>query len=210
MKSVPSAGQELLSVDSEEEAKRIVDRRVRVAELKRSLKEASKASTERDIGMQVHAVIPGSGGAEAKTIVVNAVDTVGVKGFVSAKDAASKLLEEQGAVVDEAAMASAESVKNATLNVILKADGVGSLEALQQITDGLNDRTDDARIRVINSSVGSIVKSDIDFLATAEKGVIFGFNIGFADTSVKTLAKHKKIDVLTESVVYRLEDEMVL
>ena len=86
LKSVPSAGQELLSVNSEEEAKRIVDRRVRVAELKRNLKEASKASTERDIGMQVHAVIPGSGGAEAKTIVVNAVDTVGVKGFVSAKE----------------------------------------------------------------------------------------------------------------------------
>ena len=122
---------------------------------------------------------------------------------------AKKLLEEQGAVVDEQAMAAAESVKNATLNVILKADGVGTLEALNRIADGLNSRTDDARIRVINSSVGAIVKSDIDFLSTAENGVIFGFNVGFAETSIKTLAKHKKINVVTDSVVYRLEDDMV-
>lgn len=87
---------------------------------------------------------------------------------------------------------------------------MGTLEALQQIADGLNSRTDDARIRVINSSVGAIVKSDIDFLSSADSGVIFGFNIGFADNSIKNLAKHKKIDVVTNSIVYRLEDDMVL
>jgi hypothetical protein len=73
----------------------------------------------------------------------------------------------------------------------------------------LNERTGDARIRVISSGVGAIVKSDVDFLASATKGVIFGFNVGCADTSVKNFAKHKNIDVLSESIVYRLEDEMV-
>lgn len=106
-------------------------------------------------------------------------------------------------------MAAAESIKKATLNVILKADGVGTLEALNRIADGLNTRTNDARIRIINSSVGAVVKSDIDFLSTAENGVIFGFNVTFADATVKNLAKHKKIEVVTDSVVYRLEDDMV-
>lgn len=57
-----------------------------MAELKKVLKEASKSSTERDLGTVVHAVVPGTGGAESRSIVVNSVDTVGVRGVVSATE----------------------------------------------------------------------------------------------------------------------------
>lgn len=55
LRSVPTAGQELLSVNSEEEAKTIVERRLRVAALRKERHEASKASTENDLGTQVRA-----------------------------------------------------------------------------------------------------------------------------------------------------------
>lgn len=71
-----------MSVDTEEEAKRIVDRRLKVAELKKIMKSNSKSSTEQDVGTKIHAVVEG----EAKTIVLNAVETVGVKGHLSAAE----------------------------------------------------------------------------------------------------------------------------
>ena len=123
---------------------------------------------------------------------------------------AVKILEEQGCTVDEKAIEAAESIKKATLDVVLKADGIGSLAALQQIVNGLNMRTNDARIRILHSGVGGVVKSDLEFLSETKTGAIFAFNIGFADAAAKTLANHKKVDVKSESVVYKLEDEMVL
>lgn len=51
--------------------------------------------------------------------------------------------------------------------------------------------------------------SIIELLSTAQNGLICGFNVGFGDSNVKNLAKRSKIDVMKESVIYRLEDEMV-
>lgn len=53
LRSVPTSGQELLSVESEEEAKLIVERRIRVAALKKERRDGNKSSTEQDIGTHV-------------------------------------------------------------------------------------------------------------------------------------------------------------
>ena len=61
-----------------------------------------------------------------------------------------------------------------TVNVILKADTNGSVEAIK---DGINKlATDDVNIQVVHSAVGGIVLSDVD-LASATESLIIGFNV---------------------------------
>ena len=75
----------MLSVNSEQEAKHIVERRLKVAELKRGMANLySKSSTEHDIGTSVHSIV--QEGNETKKVVVSAVDTVGVKGHITGKE----------------------------------------------------------------------------------------------------------------------------
>lgn len=212
LRSLPSAGQELLSTESEEKAKRIADRRARVLELRKLYETPADEDNDIYSGVTVKSKAPvdGASGAGAKSIKVSAVETVGVAGRLSAEEAAIKLLEEQGAEVDREALAAEEVLRKATLNVILKSDGAGTLEALKKIVASINTRTSDARIRVIHSAVGSVLKSDIELAAASSNGSIFAFNVGLGDSSLKQIAKQANVDVFRDSVIYRLEDELLV
>ncbi len=98
----------------------------------------------------------------------------------------------------------ADSVEAAVLNLVLKADVQGSLEA---ITDALNKlSTDKVRINVIHGGTGGISESDV-LLSTASNAIIIGFNVR-PSTKAKELAEQEKVDIRFYDIIYKLVEEI--
>ena len=91
-----------------------------------------------------------------------------------------------------------------TVNVILKADTNGSVEAIKDVIKKL--ATDDVNIQVVHSAVGGIVLSDVD-LASATESLIIGFNVR-PDSQARNMAPSKGIDVRTYNIIYELLDDI--
>ena len=95
-----------------------------------------------------------------------------------------------------------QKVKN--LNLILKADVQGSLEALTKELEKLAN--DEVPIRVLLKAVGGISESDI-LLADASQAIVIGFRVAPEDRAV-TLADEKKIDIRRYDIIYQVTDEI--
>lgn len=90
------------------------------------------------------------------------------------------------------------------LNVVLKTDVHGSLEAIKgSIMKLVND---EVKINILHSGVGAISESDL-ILAEASKAMVIAFNIG-QDSKVKTLAERMKIKIYSYKIIYELLDEI--
>lgn len=84
------------------------------------------------------------------------------------------------------------------LNIILKADVDGSVEAL---TDSLQKlSTEEIQVNIIHKGVGAITESDV-LLASASEAVIIGFNVRPAGNA-RTLADNEEIDIRMYSIIY--------
>lgn len=90
------------------------------------------------------------------------------------------------------------------LNLVLKADVQGSVEALQDALQKLN--LEEVKIKVIHSGVGSITESDV-MLASASNAIIIGFNVR-PDANARKLAEHDRIDMRLYRVIYELIDDI--
>ena len=86
------------------------------------------------------------------------------------------------------------------LNVIIKADVQGSVEAIKQSLIKLNN--DEVAIRVIHGAVGAINESDIS-LASASNAIVIGFNVRM-DAVSKDTADREKVDVRFYKVIYNI------
>ncbi len=84
------------------------------------------------------------------------------------------------------------------LNVILKADVDGSVEALSDSLQKLS--TEEIQVNIIHKGVGAITESDV-LLASASDAVIIGFNVRPAGTA-GSLADKEEIDIRTYSIIY--------
>jgi translation initiation factor IF-2 len=93
---------------------------------------------------------------------------------------------------------------NKVLNLIIKADGQGSLEALQSRMESLS--TEDVEIRVIHGGVGAISPNDVN-LASASNAVLIGFNIR-PDETARRLAENEGVDLRFYQVIYEIEDDL--
>jgi translation initiation factor IF-2 len=91
-----------------------------------------------------------------------------------------------------------------TLNIIVKADGQGSVEALRARMEQLS--TEEVDIRVIHGGVGAITPNDVN-LASASNAVLIGFNIR-PDETVKRLAENEGVDLRFYQVIYEVEDDL--
>ena len=90
------------------------------------------------------------------------------------------------------------------LNVVLKADVQGSLEAVRQSMEQLS--TDEVRVRMIHTGVGAISESDI-MLAAASNAIVLGFNVK-VHPEAQHAAEIEKIDVRGYQVIYELLNDV--
>ncbi len=90
------------------------------------------------------------------------------------------------------------------LNVVIKADVAGSLEALQDSLAAL--RNDEVGIKIVQSGLGDIAESDITAAKTAS-AVLLGFNVGIGST-VKQLAIREGVKVQLYKVIYELLNDL--
>jgi len=89
------------------------------------------------------------------------------------------------------------------LNVIIKADVKGSIEAVKQSLEKLS--TDEVKVNTIHGGVGAITESDI-MLASASNAIVIGFNVRPTNTAMD-LANRENVDVRTYRVIYNaIED----
>jgi translation initiation factor IF-2 len=91
-----------------------------------------------------------------------------------------------------------------TLNVVLKTDVRGSLEAITKSLQDLGN--DEVQVKMVSSGVGGIAETDVS-LAMATNAVIFGFNVR-ADTASKKLVEQEGLDLRYYSIIYNLIDDV--
>ncbi|WP_287841879.1 translation initiation factor IF-2 [Caldanaerobacter sp.] len=84
------------------------------------------------------------------------------------------------------------------LNVIIKADVQGSVEALRKSLEELSN--EEVRIRVIHGAVGAITETDV-MLASASNAIIIGFNVR-PETNAKALAEKEKVEIKLYRIIY--------
>ncbi|SDI08652.1 translation initiation factor IF-2 [Pseudomonas panipatensis] len=91
-----------------------------------------------------------------------------------------------------------------TLNIVLKADVRGSLEALQGSLSGLGN--DEVQVRVVGGGVGGITESDAN-LALASNAVLFGFNVR-ADAGARKIVEAEALDMRYYNVIYDIIEDV--
>ena len=91
-----------------------------------------------------------------------------------------------------------------TLNVIVKADVQGSVEAIKQSLTELSN--DEVKVSVIHAAVGAISETDVN-LADSSNSIIIGFNVR-PDSKAKALAEQSKIDIKLYRVIYEAIDDV--
>ena len=92
------------------------------------------------------------------------------------------------------------------LNIILKTDTQGSLDALQEAIKKIKIENEEVKIDIIHAGVGNVNETDV-MLASASKAIIIGFNIR-PDANVQKIAKSEKVDIRLHKIIYNLIDEI--
>jgi len=91
-----------------------------------------------------------------------------------------------------------------TLNIILKADVCGCLEALEESLK--NIQSDEVALNIIKANIGQVTDSDVKLAETTNSKII-GFRVKIG-SSIRRLAQQKKIRIITFDVVYELIQEV--
>jgi len=97
-----------------------------------------------------------------------------------------------------------EAKEKKALNIILKTDTQGSLKALMDVLNNLED--EEVKINVVHGGIGEVNKSDV-LLAAASKGIVISFNVGIVSES-RTLAKDERVDIRSYQVIYEMVDDV--
>ncbi len=114
-----------------------------------------------------------------------------------------KLARQQAAKLENMFSQMQEGEVN-SLNLVVKADVQGSVEAISEALQKLS--TDEVKVNIVASGVGSITSSDVN-LAVASNAIIIGFNVR-AESSAKRLIDEEGVDLHYYSVIYDLIDEI--
>src|ERR671913_1642651 len=90
------------------------------------------------------------------------------------------------------------------LNLVVKADVAGSVEALKEALARLS--TDEVRVNIVRSGVGAVTDSDV-MLGTASGGIVLGFNVRPTATA-KQVAEREGVEIRTYDVIYKALEEI--
>jgi translation initiation factor IF-2 len=158
-------------------------------------------------------------GEPVETLGLNSVPDAGESVYAVENDRRARQLAEErehrlkteAIARREAATVSLEDVfdrvregKSAALNLILKADVAGSLEAIQDEIAKLPQGQ--VTVNIIHTATGGISNSDV-MLAAASGAVIIGFNVRPLQEAA-SLAQHEAVDIRTYTVIYKITEEL--
>jgi translation initiation factor IF-2 len=115
----------------------------------------------------------------------------------------SKLEEQRGASLDQL-FSQLKEGETKTVNLVIKADVQGSVEALRESLLKLS--TDEVKVTIVASGVGGINESDAN-LAVTSNAIILGFNVR-ADAAARRVVEDKGLDLRYYSVIYELIDDV--
>ena len=90
------------------------------------------------------------------------------------------------------------------LNLVVKADVAGSVEALKEALTRLS--TDEVRVNIVRSGVGALTDSDV-MLGSASDGILLGFNVRPTNTA-KQVAEREGVEIRTYDVIYKALEEI--
>ena len=114
------------------------------------------------------------------------------------------MIKEQSRVTLDDVFAQVEEGKMKNLNLIVKGDVQGSVEAVKQSLEKLSN--EEIKVKVIHAAAGAINEGDV-MLADSANAIIIGFNVR-PDTKAKKLAETSKVDVRSYRIIYELIDDM--
>ena len=119
------------------------------------------------------------------------------------KERETRFAAQQAAKLD-AMFEKMQDGEKSTLNVLLKADVQGSLEAIKSSLHALS--TDEVVVNIVSSGVGGLSETDIS-LAQSSEAVIIGFNVR-ADSSARRFAQESDTEIRYYSIIYELIDDV--
>ncbi len=153
----------------------------------------------------------------AEIIGLDEVPAAGERFFVTPSDREARVLAEKVAARERQSMI--EGSKRVSLedlfgqiqegemkelNIVVKADTQGSVEAVKQSLEKLSN--DQVAVRVIHGAVGAVNESDVTLAATAN-AIVVGFNVR-PDALAKSAAEQEKIDIRLYRVIYTAIEEI--
>ncbi len=163
----------------------------------KTVKEAGPSMAVNVLGLEE---VPNSGDsifAVSQALMKEVIDERKRKASDAMVKAASKVsLEEMFGMIAEGNLK--------TLNLIVKGDVQGSVEAVKQSVVKLSN--EEVQVKVIHSGAGAITETDV-MLADSSNAIILGFNVR-PDAKAKTLAERSKVDVRSYRIIYDLLDDM--
>ncbi|MBS0200367.1 MAG: translation initiation factor IF-2 [Proteobacteria bacterium] len=121
-----------------------------------------------------------------------------------AKRRETRLIKQAGNRMEDVMAQMGQGAAQQVLNLVVKADVHGSMEALREALTGLSN--DQIRINVIGSGVGGITESDAQLAATS-KGALIGFNVR-ADASARKVIDANGVDLRYFSIIYDVIDQV--
>ena len=144
-----------------------------------------------------------SGVPAAGDTMIVVEDERAARDMVEAREREQSAVAQRGATL-ESLSSDVAAGKAAELNIVLKADVHGSLEALQQALENLN--SDRARVRIIHTATGKVSESDV-MLARASGGIVIGFNVRVEPGATK-VAESEGVDIRRYNIIYRVTEDI--
>ena len=92
------------------------------------------------------------------------------------------------------------------INIILKADVQGSLEAIMKSIEEIDKKFENVNINIIHSGIGAITESDV-MLAAASNGIVIGFNVR-PDAAARRAAEEEEVDIKIYGIIYDLIEDL--
>jgi translation initiation factor IF-2 len=194
LKDIPSIGMELLSVENDNKAREIVERRLQLEEMRKPVIVNSPSSSTLP-------TISTFSPAQARANRRNLAGRPSHHSLKMAKEAEALKAEEE----------EENSLKIPTIGLIVKADGTGTLDALSKIVSDITSNVKEyCELAIISSSVGDITQADVEKCSSSGTDcMILAFNVGILDNRAKTTAKQLDIPIYRDNIIYNIEDSMI-
>ncbi|XP_054856714.1 translation initiation factor IF-2, mitochondrial isoform X2 [Eublepharis macularius] len=184
-KEVPSAGEDILEVDSEQRAREVIDWRGYVEQQEKIKKDLEVIEAKQKEHTDSY--------KKKREGMINMTWRERQNALYKAKRHMCMRLKEK-----------VTSDKN-KLPIIIKGDVDGSVEAILNILDTY-DADEECELDVLNFGIGDISENDLN-LAETFQGVVYGFNVN-ASKSIQQLASKKDIKIKIHNIIYRLIEDL--